>query len=360
MLSFNLSGKSYIYIQEKMMAKRIANILLIILLPVVSFSQTGGDNVYEFLNLTHSGLISSLGGSNVSLTGRNLNMAWNNPALLGSDMDRSLALNYVNYFAGINYGLAMYSRSLNGTGNIAGGITYLNYGSFTEADASGNITGSFTASESALTLVYSHQLDSMFTVGINVKPVISHLEKYTSLGFAFDIGASWHNRQNLISAGFVLRNMGFQITTYAGEPRGNLPFEVMAGISARLRHAPFRFSLTARHLEKYDLTYSYSESEDDQSQPASEFIENMMRHIVFGTEIIPHKNFYISFGYNHQRRSELQTDSKVGGTGFSWGFGINASMLNIEFGRASYHLAGASNHISLIFRPDLIFAKYRN
>ncbi len=33
-----------------------------------SFSQTGGDNVYEFLNLTHSGLVSSLGGSNVSLS----------------------------------------------------------------------------------------------------------------------------------------------------------------------------------------------------------------------------------------------------------------------------------------------------
>jgi hypothetical protein len=342
------------------MAKRIASISLFILLSAVSFSQTGGDNVYEFLNLTHSGLISSLGGSNVSLTGRNLNLAWNNPALLDSDMDRSLALNYVNYFAGINYGLAMYSRSLNGAGNIAGGITYLNYGSFTEADASGNTTGSFSASESALSIIYSRELDSMFNVGINFKPVISHLEKYTSLGFAFDLGASWHNRQNLISAGFVIRNLGYQITAYAGEPRGNLPFEVMAGFSARLRHAPFRFSLTIRHLEKYDLTYNYSESEDNQSQPASEFFDNMMRHIIVGTEIIPHKNFYLSLGYNHQRRSELQTDSKVGGTGFSWGFGINASMFNIEFGRASYHLAGSSNHISLIMRTDQIFEKFRN
>src|SRR5665811_571891 len=110
------------------MKKKVLIFLFIIIIASPSFSQTGGDNVYEFLNLTHSGLISSLGGSNVSLTGRNLNLAWNNPALLDSDMDRSLALNYVNYFAGINYGLAMYSRSLNGAGNIAGGITYLNYG----------------------------------------------------------------------------------------------------------------------------------------------------------------------------------------------------------------------------------------
>lgn len=342
------------------MAKRIETISLFMLLSAASFSQTGGNNVYGFLNLTHSALTSSLGGSNVSLTGRNLNLAWNNPALLDSEMDRSLALNYVNYFAGINYGLAMYSRSLNGAGNIAGGITYLNYGSFTEADASGNITGSFSASESALSIIYSRELDSMFSVGINFKPVISNLERYTSLGFAVDIGASWHNRENLISAGIVLRNFGCQITAYAGEPRSTPPFEVMAGFSARLRHAPFRFSFTLRHLEKYDLTYNYSESEGNQPKPAPEFFENIFRHIVTGVEVIPHKNFYFSLGYNHQRRSELQTESRVAGTGFSWGFGINTSVLNIEFGRASYHLAGASNNVSLIMRPGLLYKKLRN
>jgi len=339
------------------MPQRIAVISFMILLSSAGQSQTGGDNVYEFLNLTHSGLISSLGGSNVSLTGRNLNMAWNNPALLDSDMDRSLALDFTNYFAGINYGLAMYSRSLKGAGNIAGGITYLNYGSFTESDVSGNITGSFSASESALSVIWSQELDSMFAVGINFKPVISHLERYTSFGFAFDLGASWHDRQNLLSAGFVIRNLGYQITAYAGEERGSLPFEVMAGFSARLSHAPFRFSLTLRHLEKFDLTYDYSESEENQSWPASVFFENILRHAIAGIELIPHKNFYLSMGYNHQRRSELQTESRVAGTGLSWGFGINVSMLSIEFGRASYHLAAASNHVSLIMRPDLLYKK---
>jgi hypothetical protein len=134
----------------------------------------------------------------------------------------------------------------------------------------------------------------------------------------------------------------------------------MAGISARLVHAPFRFSLTFRHLEKYDLTYRYSGSAEDDNGGATELFENLMRHVILGTEIIPHKNFFLSLGYNHQRRSELMTESKVAGTGFSWGFGFNASMLNIEFGRASYHLAGSSNHISLIIRPDLLYKKLRN
>jgi len=339
------------------MIKRLVSISLFCLLQVLSFCQTGGDNIYEFLNLTHSGRIASLGGSNVSLTGINLNFAYNNPALLDAQMDKSLALNYSNYFADINYGLAMYSRSLQNSGNIAGGITYLNYGSFSETDASGNITGSFSASETAFSVIYSHELDSMFSVGINFKPVLSHLEKYTSVGLAFDIGASWHNPENLLSAGLVIRNIGYQVTTYAGETRGKLPLEILAGVSARLAHAPFRFSLTLRHLEKYDLTYQYTESEGESGSGTSEFFENMIRHIIIGTEIIPHKNFYFSLGYNHQRRSELQTDSKVAGTGLTWGFGFNTSMLSIEFGRASYHLAGSSNHISLIIHPDLLFKK---
>jgi len=83
-----------------------------------------------------------------------------------------------------------------------------------------------------------------------------------------------------------------------------------------------------------------------------------MRHIVIGAELIPHKNFYFSAGYNYQRRRELQVESNVSAVGFSWGFGINTSVLNIEFGRANYHLAGSSNHISIIIRTDLLYKRF--
>lgn len=341
------------------MRKKVLNLIFLSIIITPLYSQTGGDNVYEFLNLTHSGLVSSLGGTNVSLEGNNLNMAYHNPALLNSKMNNSLALNYVNYFAGINFGLAMYSHTYPGVGNFAAGMTYLNYGSFTETDASGVITGDFSAAEYAFSLMYSRHIDSLFTIGVNFKPVLSHLENYTSFGFAFDIGASWHNTSNLFSAGMVIRNTGLQLTSYAGEERQKLPFEIQAGISQRLAHAPFRFSLTLRHLEKYDLTHDYTEpgATVTEKSKSSEFAENIMRHAVVGVELIPHKNFYFSAGYNYQRRRELQVDSKVSTVGLSWGFGINTSWMDIEFGRATYHLAGSSTHLSLILRPDKIYRK---
>jgi hypothetical protein len=341
------------------MVRKTVYIFILGLLGSPLFSQTGGNHVYDFLNLTHSSLVTSLGGTNVSLVTSDLNLAYHNPALLNSDMDKSLSVNYVNYFAGINYGMSMYSRSYPTIGNFAAGITYLNYGTFKETDESGNVTGTFTAAEYALSLIYSRTIDSLFSFGVNLKPVLSNLERYTSFGIALDAGAAYHSRNNLFSAGLAIKNIGVQVTTYAGEPREKLPFEIQAGVSQKLSHAPFRFSLTFRHLEKLDLTYNYNSSPNNTSTQvsASSFGENLLRHMILGAELMPHKNFYFSAGYNYQRRRELQIESKVSTVGFSWGFGINTSFLSIGFARATYHLAGSSNNISLIIRPDQLYRK---
>ncbi len=343
------------------MVRRILGGIVFTLLFSRAFAQTGGDNVYEFLNLTCSGLVSSLGGSNVSLPDENLNLTFHNPSLLTPSMKNDVALNYVNYFAGINYGMVLWSPACGAKGNLATGLTYLNYGSFTGSDASGNLTGTFGASEYSFSVIWSFSIDSSFSAGINLKPVLSHLEKYTSLGIAADLGLSWHSADRLLSAGLVIRNTGYQITTYAGEKRKELPFEVMAGGTARLAHAPLRFSLTLRHLEQPDLTYDYSNdpSGTQTESMTGDFTENLLRHVIVGAELFPHRNLSLSCGYNFQRRRELRTEAKSGGAGLSWGFGFNTSALRIEFGRASYHLAGSSNHFSVIVNPENLLGKFR-
>lgn len=337
------------------MGKRILYIFLTGILAINSGAQTGGDNVYEFLNLTHSGLVSSLGGTNVSIYADNLNLVYHNPSLLSSEMDKSLAMSFVSYFAGINYGQVMYALSVPRAGDFAAGISYLNYGSFTEADPSGNITGKFYASEYAFSLAWSREIHEGFFAGINLKPVLSHLERYSSFGLAMDIGGSYHSESGHFSAGLAIRNLGVQITTYAGEKRLSPPFEIQAGVSRKLAHSPFRFSLTLRHLQKFKLTHLYDDPEE--SSQDSGFFENLMRHAIFGVEMIPHRNFYLAAGYNYQRRRELKTGSGSSAAGFSWGFGIKTSAMNIEFGRATYHLAGSSNHVSLILKTDRIYKK---
>ncbi len=53
-----------------------------------------------------------------------------------------------------------------------------------------------------------------------------------------------------------------------------------------------------------------------------DILDNTMRHLIIGVDLIPLKSFYATLGYNHQRRQEMKLYDKAGFVGFSWGFGI--------------------------------------
>lgn len=327
---------------------------LLFLLGLSLYGQKGGESTYSFLGLVNSGRVAALGGELVSVADDDINLIYHNPALLGEGMDRHMTLNYVNHFAGVNVGYAAYARSFEGIGSFAGGIHYINYGTFDGRDELANPTGSFRAAEYALNLSYSRVLvDTFLSVAANLKPIISTLESYSSLGLALDIGLIYHNPESRTSAGLVLKNMGMQLTTYAGE-REKLPFEIQAGFTQGLAHAPFRFSLTLQHLERWDLSYELEDDGSDtgfgtvsEKSKMAVFGDQLMRHVVIGTEILLGENFHVDFGYNYKRRQELKIEENPGMVGFSWGFGFRVSKFHIAFGRSSYHMAGGTSHFSL-------------
>ena len=146
--------------------------------------------------------------------------------------------------------------------------------------------------------------------------------------------------------------MGAQITSYTANME-SLPFEIQAGVTQGLAHAPFRFTVTLQHLERWDLSYTLQDDDvsfsvsDDEKSGFDEFADNFMRHVIFSTEFLLGKNFYIDVGYNYKRRKEMMVSSRHGMVGFSAGFGFRVSKFHFSFGRASYHLAGGTSHFSL-------------
>lgn len=330
-------------------------VILISFATLPAMAQLGGESTYAFLNLTNSARVASLGGKQVSLNDDDLNLAFHNPSLLSQNTSNHFVLNYVNYFAGVAYGYASYSQSVK-QNNLAVGIHYIDYGSFLETDATGIIYGSFYASDYAVNLIWSRDLDSTFRVGVNLKPIYSKYERYSSYGFATDIGITYHNDDALFSAGLVIKNLGMQLKSYTANTREPLPFEIQLGVTQKLRYAPFRFSFALQHLQKFDYTYTIEEDEDDfssfgqsadEKSKVGEFADKALRHVIVGVEFMPLKSFHLRFGYNYQRRQEMLIDTKVGMVGFSWGFGLKISKFHLSYGRATYHLAGASNHFSI-------------
>ena len=360
------------------MRKFFILIVLHTLVSQLAFGQIGGEYTYDFLNLTNSARMAALGGNQVALSDSlDLNVSFNNPSLLSSGMKNMLALNYVDYFAGINYGYASYSFKTPLPGNFAVGMDYINYGKFIEALPSGERTGStFNAAEYALNIIWSNEIkwgklkkesvspDSRSAVnpdsstiqdqrrlayGINLKPILSSFESYQSIGIAADLGVSYISRNGHTVAALVARNIGTQITTYYdGANREPIPFDLQFGISKKLLHAPIRFAATMQHLQKWNLAKPVADNTGAIPIYTEEkFTQKFMRHMVLGIELLPSPNFTIRAGYNHQIRQELRLDEKMSTVGFSWGFGVRISRFQFSYGSGRYHLAGSSNLISV-------------
>ncbi len=332
--------------------------LLLIIFNCSAFSQVGGNNTYEFLNLPISARVSALGGNLIPVKDNDLNVSLINPSLLTDSMSNNVALSYNNYFSDINYGYVAYAKHFNRIGNFSAGIHYLDYGKFIRADEIGNTDGTFGANEMSLNLAYARSIiDTNLTVGVTVKTIYSQLESYSSWGSAIDLGAIYVRPNHGFTAAAVIKNMGRQWKPYVIGNKEKLPFEVQVGISKKPKHVPFRFSFVYENLEKWDLTYEDPANPTLTVDPltgdpikqnkAKIFGDKLMRHMVIGGEFIVTKNLFLRLGYNYQRRVELKIPDKNGGPGFSFGFGFRIYKFHFSYGHAIYHIAGPSNTFSI-------------
>lgn len=336
--------------------KQIVYLIIIFYFSIfTSSAQIGGESTYQFLELTNSARIAALGGNQIAIYDTSdLNLPFNNPALLHKAMENTLLINYVNYLSDINYGYASYAKSYKGIGNFALGMHYINYGKFEEATELGDLTGfNFTAAEYALNIIYSNNYKRL-NYGVNLKPILSSFESYQSIGIAADLGLSFVSKDSLTNVALVVSNIGTQITTYYQDGnREKIPFNLQAGISRRLQHAPLIFSITLQHLNKWDLAKPGSEPDPNNLNSINiferdeSFGKQLMRHTIVGVEILPSENFILRAGYNYQRRQELKFDDKLSTVGFSFGFGVKVKRFRLDYANSRFHLAGSSNLFSL-------------
>lgn len=353
---------------------RIASIIpafLFLLAITTNVNGQPGGKAFQFLEITNSARVAALGGDVVTMHDHDPELAYHNPSLLNMTMNHYLTLNYVNYFAGANFGYVAAAAKIKNQGALACGIHYLYYGTFQGADEYGIKTSDFRAADYSINITYSKKIDSLLTFGITVKNIYSDYEMYNSTALAMDAGITYFNPDNKFAAGFVIRNLGMQINAYTpGDSKEPLPFNIAAGISKGLAHAPFTFSLVFNHLEKWDLTYK---TDADREEDADEellnmgsssesgfdkFFDQFMRHVVVGTTLDIGKNLEIRVGYNYRRRQELKIDTKTGMVGFSLGAGVKLNKFKISYGRSVYHLAGGTNHFSFSMNLDEFSRKF--
>ncbi|AEH02509.1 type IX secretion system protein PorQ [Lacinutrix sp. 5H-3-7-4] len=317
------------------------------------FAQLGGQSTYQFLNLVNSPRQAALGGKVLTNVDWDVTQALYNPSTINIEMDNQFALNYTSYLGGISYGTAAYAYTWDRrTQTIHAGMTYVNYGDFDGYDENGISTGTFTGSEAALSVGYAKQIGySDFYAGANVKLITSTLEQYNSFGIAADLGLLYIDERLEFQGTLVVRNLGTQITTYAGN-RERLPLEIDLGLSQTLENVPLRWHLTFENLQQWPIglenpARATTDLEGNITPEKVGFLAQVIRHTIVGAELFPDKGFNIRLGYSFRRGEELRIEEQRNFSGISAGFSVKLNKLRFSYTHAKYTSAANSNFFGL-------------
>ncbi|KGL62978.1 low affinity penicillin binding protein [Polaribacter sp. Hel1_85] len=319
--------------------------------------QVGGEEVYQFLNLSTSARQIALGGETLTLLDDVNQPIWN-PSVINVEIDNKVSVNYTSYLAGINVGSLSYAKSLSRRfGTIHGSIKYIDYGSLIGADEQGNETGNFDASDIAVSVGYAINIpETNFYIGSNIRIINSNISNFSSTGISTDLAVLYNNSQKPFVITLVARNLGTQIQTYNGE-KEKLPFKLALGGSYKLEHVPLKWYGTIDNLQQWNISVSNpsdqtTDLEGNVSEENVGFIENTFRHLVIGAELFPESALNLRLGYNFRRAAELKLQNVRTFSGFSFGFGIKMNKLKFNYAYSKFHTAANASTFSLLIDLD--------
>lgn len=304
-----------------------------------ALAQQAGTTSYSFLNMPFGAKIGGLGGVNISLYGNDPNLFLSNPALASDSLVNQATVNYTAFPIGIGLSSATYSHSFKKAGLWSAGVQYLSYGKIDGFDDAGNSTGSFNPKDYAVTISHVRYANNI-RFGASIKQVGSDIAGYKGSATLFDLGGLFVHPSQRFTVGLTIKNLGFEWQKISSADNTKLPFDVQVGATVKPLHMPFRFSFTLYKLNQWDLTLP-------NEIITNAVADNIMRHVVMGTELIINEHITILFGYNHLRKKELKIDNAGGFSGFSLGLDIKTKSFEMVYAYGGYHVAGNANMLTL-------------
>lgn len=284
---------------------------------------------FEFLKIPVSAHSSSLGGHAVSLGESDPALFLQNPALLTAVDQRILGLNAMTWFSGTTIAGAQFCNLFDERSRYAFNARYVNYGKAPETMADGTQTGTFSSKDMAVGATYSYMLTDNLSGGLTGNFICSRYGSLTSIAIGVDLGLYYSSPENGFSAGLAAMNLGGQIKAFENTFQ-KMPFDLVAGMSFRLSHAPLRFNISMDNLTRWNKT-DYHFAQDASPRPGDIFI----RHVSAGVDVLLTERFYIAAGMNMRNRIELSGEGKKGLTGITLGTGLKLGrvMFDLSFGK---------------------------
>lgn len=301
---------------------------------------------YSFLNIPTSSHVFGLGGNNIAIIDDDVTLADQNPALIGPELEKQIAVNYMYYmssgnFAGVRFGTGAGEHS-----GWAVGLRYLNYGKIDGYDEFGTPTGAFTPSDLVVEGTYSRDIAGRWRGGVNLKFTYSSYEIYSSYALAADIGVNYYDDERDLSFSAVLKNMGGQIKRFHSR-YARMPFDFQLGYMQGIGSSPFQISITANNLTRWRIPYYEYANGEELIVKKDGFFSNFFRHLIFGLQYQPSDQFYVDLAYNYKTHSDMSAFSGTFLSGFSVGAGFKTRGFYIGAAYAMPHKSASSLMLNL-------------
>ena len=273
-----------------------------------------GAETASFLTVGAGARAQGLGGA-YSALGEDADSLYWNPAGLARLEKRDVSVSHAELFAQSRHDFLAYAHPT-AMGTFAGAFTYLSQASIDGRDASGRPTGSYQASDSAVTAGYARKTD-WADLGASVKYLRSHIGSTEAQGAAVDLGA--RRSFGAVTLGAAVRNLGAGLKYE--DQRNDLPLRLAAG-------AAYKFA--GGHAAVFELTNGPRGAGTDAA---------------FGGEYQPMRNVMLRGGYT--------TQSAGGGSGFdaarglTLGIGVTRERWRLDYAVLPMGELGTSHRFSL-------------
>ncbi|MED5415713.1 MAG: PorV/PorQ family protein [Candidatus Latescibacterota bacterium] len=185
-----------------------------------------------------------------------------NPAALAGQTERKLNFTHAKWLPGLaddlSYEFLAYSQPVEGWGNIGINGALLNLGEQTRTGERGEVLGTFSSYDLALSAAYGADIGDNLSAGIGLKFIRSNLadqgagiERGKGVGnsFAADLGLLWKITPTL-NIGAALRNLGPKIAYIDASQADPLPQHIVLGMAYEVLETEFHNMLLSVDLYK--------------------------------------------------------------------------------------------------------------
>jgi hypothetical protein len=321
----------------------------------VAFAQySNGSNAFTYLNQLNNARAAAVGGRLYAINDKDICLTLDQPALVNTSQALQFHSSLGVLPSGVRYGMLV-SAVKTKWGVFAPYVRYMNYGNFTQTDATGQATGTFNALDYNIGSSYAYTPNPYFKLGAQLNLLGSQLERYSAFALAFQFSALLVHPNEQFMASVGLRNAGFVFKDYTAQSKSTLPLDVYAAVSYKLAHAPFRFSLVGHSLNTPQNIWLDPNAKESLDPLTGDTIpvyvpnlgEKIANHLHFQLELVPKGAVQMRMGFDYNRRQQLKLNDFPGLAGFSFGTRIHVKRFDLDYGIQFYSKAGSIQTIGL-------------